>query len=86
MSMDRFIQYVACIGIALAICLIGMGIAKIVYTPTEKETGRVIEGAEKARHDRLMKKHGIRNTAVVYVHQDGSEWYYNHKQQYCRFK
>jgi len=82
----KYLSYLVTVSLAAGLMIAGIGLAKIAYRPTEKEVGRVVEGAEKVRHDRLMKKHGVRNTETVYVHHDGTEWYYDQKGNYNRFK
>lgn len=86
MKLERIIDYAASIAIALALALIAVGITKIVYTPTDRDIGRVVEGQELIQHKKLMKKHGQRNTEAVLVYQDGSQWYRNEAGQLCRFK
>lgn len=82
-------KYLSCLvtlSLAAGLMMIGVGLAKIAYLPSERDIGRALEGTELLIHKAKMKKHGIRNTEMVYVHHDGSEWYFNEKRQYCRFK
>lgn len=74
------------ISLALGLLLLSWGLVKIFYHPTEAEIGRALEGRELLIHKAKMRKHGIRNTEMVYRHWDGSEWYYNQTGKYCRFK
>lgn len=48
--------------------------------------GYALEGEELKEHRAKMRRYGIKNTETVYVHHDNSEWFYDEKGRYCRFK
>ncbi len=44
--MTKFIHTIASIGIAAGVVLIGVALATLAYTPTEKEIVYIIEGSQ----------------------------------------
>ena len=84
--MTRFIENIVLVALILGFIFLSIMITRVIYKPTEAEIDYVVKSAEKARHDRLMRKHGVQNTWYVERDADGSEWYFNQQGKRCQFK